>query len=431
MAVPDSHAIARDCTAVRPPHPFIYLVLILPFGISSGFVTVTLAYQLSHAGVDTVQVAALVAADFFPQTWKFLWAPIADTTLSRKSWYVIGAALTAVTTLACGLVPTDAGSFGLLSALVLLMSVATTFVAMSVEALIAHHTPDDVTGRASGWFQAGNLGGGGLGGGAGLWMAEHLGVSWLSAAVLGVVCLLCTLALFRIREPVRGHSRGAAEGRAMGERSSALRQQWSNLMVVLKDLWNLARSPRGFLAMLVVFLPLSTGAASNLWSAVADGWRASADTVALVNGTLGGVASMVGCMLAGPLCDRLDRKAAYLLYGAAQALCVVAMALAPHTESMFAAFTLIYAVLNGMGYAGFSAVVLETIGLGAAATQYNVYASLSNMPILYMGLVEGWAYQHYGASTMLYAEALAAALAIAAFASASIAISRRAAALAA
>ena len=98
---------------------------------------------------------------------------------------------------------------------------------------------------------------------------------------------------------------------------------------------------------------------------------------------------------------------------------------------MFAVFTLLYAVLNGMGYAGFSAVVLETIGAAGAATQYNVYASLSNTPILYMGLIEGWAYTRFGASAMLYVEAALAAVAIVVFASASAATSRRRAVLAA
>ena len=94
------------------------------------------------------------------------------------------------------------------------------------------------------------------------------------------------------------------------------------------------------------------------------------------------------------------------------------------------AFTMLYAVLNGMSYAGFSAVALETIGLSAAATQYNVYASLSNMPILYMGLVEGWAYSQHGAAAMLYVEAAMAIVAILVFSSVSAATSRRRPALA-
>ena len=67
------------------------------------------------------------------------------------------------------------------------------------------------------------------------------------------------------------------------------------------------------------------------------------------------------------------------------------MALAPRTESMYILFTMAYALITGLTYAGFSAVVLEAIGLGAAATKYNAFASLSNMPIAYMTVVEGWA----------------------------------------
>jgi len=387
-------------------------------------VTVTLAYQLTHSGVDAAQVAFVVAMRLFPQTWKFLWAPIADTTLTRKAWYMVGAMLTAAGILACGVVPIGAGWLPILSALVLVTSVASTFVAMSTEALIAHHTPDAVKGRASGWFQAGNLGGDGIGGGAGLWMAQHSSAPWISAVVLGLACVLCALALLRIHGPGRAFATALpAESPGHGL-APALIRQWASLVAVLKGLWSLVTSRRGFLALLVVFLPLTTGAASNLWAAVADGWHANADTVALVNGALKGVACALGCVIGGFLCDRMDRKTAYLAYGVAQALCVVMMALAPHTVGMFAAFTLLYSVLNGMGYAAFSAVVLETIGASAAATQYNVYASLSNMPILYMGLAEGWAYTRFGASPMLYLEAAVAAVAIIVFAGASALASR-------
>ena len=422
--------MTRSDRSAAPPHPFIYLILILPFGVSSGFVTVTLAYQLSHSGVDVALVAIVVAIRHFPQTWKFLWAPIADTTLTRKAWYVIGAMLTAAGILACGAVPIDAAWLPVLSALVLVTSVASTFVAMSTEALIAHHTPDAVRGRASGWFQAGNLGGDGIGGGAGLWLAQHSSAPWISALVLGLACVLCALALLRIHGPERSFATGQPAQRPGHGLSPALIRQWTGLVAVLKGLWSLVTSRRGFLALLVVFLPMTTGAASELWAAVAEGWHATANTVALVNGALKGVACAFGCLIGGFVCDRMDRKTAYLAYGVAQALCVVVMALAPHTVSMFAAFTLLYSVLNGMGYAAFSAVVLETIGAETAATQYNVYASLSNMPILYMSLAEGWTYTRFGASAMLYLEAAVAGVAVAVFVGASTWASRRAPALA-
>ena len=66
-------------------HPWVFMVLILPFGVMSGYVQVTIAYMLSRAGVPVAQTAGLVATGLLPHTWKFAWAPIADTTLSRKS----------------------------------------------------------------------------------------------------------------------------------------------------------------------------------------------------------------------------------------------------------------------------------------------------------------------------------------------------------
>jgi MFS family permease len=190
------------------------------------------------------------------------------------------------------------------------------------------------------------------------------------------------------------------------------------LTAVALDLWHVARSRTGYLGLLVVFLPIGTGAASNLWSAVADDWRATAQTVALVNGVLGGLVSALGCLVGGYLCDRFDRKSSYVAYGLAQALCGVAMALAPRTEAAYVAFTIAYAFTNGLTYAGFSAVALDAIGLGAAATKYNVYASLSNMPIAYMTLVDGWAHARWGADGMLYLEAALGAASLLVFSSA-------------
>src|SRR5258708_5460194 len=82
-------------------------------------------------------------------------------------------------------------------------------------------------------------------------------------------------------------------------------------------------------ACLSCCLPIGTGAASGLWSAVADEWRASADTVALATGVASGLVSAGGCFLGGWLCDRMDRKTAYGLFGVLLAVCAAAMALAP------------------------------------------------------------------------------------------------------
>jgi MFS transporter, PAT family, beta-lactamase induction signal transducer AmpG len=55
-------------------------------------------------------------------------------------------------------------------------------------------------------------------------------------------------------------------------------------------------------------------------------------------------------------------------------------------------------------YAGFSAVVFEAIAGGAAATKYNLLASLSNMPTAYLTAIEGWARTHHGVNAFLYVD---------------------------
>ena len=372
-------------------HPIVFMFLILPFGVLGGYLTVALAWLLSQAGLTVEQVAGLVAFSFVPHTWKFAWAPIADTTLSRKAWYTIGAVASAIGIAVMGALPATRASLPLLSAVTFMANVAVTFLGMSVESLMAYDTPDDEKGRAGGWFQAGNLGGTGLGGGAGLWLAQHLHAPWMSGAIVGGLCLLCCIGLFFVEEPHAEHRRAS----------------WiASMIEVGRDLWNVAKARAGFLALVLCFLPIGSGAASGLWSAVAKDWSASANTVALVTGILAGLISAAGCISGGWLSDRMDRKSSYLLYGVLQALSTIGMALAPRTEAMYVVFTLLYAFVMGLTYAGFSAFVLEAIGRGAAATKYNVYASLSNTPIWYMTLIDGWAHTHRGAGGMLFTESL-------------------------
>lgn len=379
----------------RHSHPSVFLVLILPFGVTSGFLTVALAYLLSQSGISVEKVAALVALSFLPHTWKFAWAPIADVSLSRKTWYVIGAVLSGAGLWAMAALPANLSTLPVLSAVVLVCNLGVTFLGMSVESLMAYGTPEHQKGRAGGWFQAGNLGGSGLGGGAGLWMAQHLQAPWISGAILGVACLLCCLALMFVPEPHSEH------------REASIAKSLAN---VVADLWSVARSRLGFLALVLCFLPLGSGAASGLWSAVSKDWHASANTVALVTGVFGGVVSAIGCLLGGFICDRMNRKAAYAAFGVLQALCAVGMAIAPRTETSYVIFTSLYALIMGLTYAGFSAFVLEAMGKGAAATKYSVFASLSNTPIWYMTLIDGAAYTRFGPRGLLLVEAAFGAL---------------------
>jgi PAT family beta-lactamase induction signal transducer AmpG len=392
---------SHSATHERHVHPWIFMILILPFGVIDGYLQTTLGYLLSQQHVPVSATAGLITLGFLPHTWKFFWAPIADTTLSRKTWYAIGAVLTSAGILVMGLLPTTAAGLKLLGIAAFVANLAVTFLGMSVESLMAYATPEDEKGRAGGWFQAGNLGGTGVGGGLGLILAQRLAAPWMAGAVLAAACLLCLVALAFVPDS------------SAGGRHPSLAK---SLAEVVRDVWKVARARLGAIALILCFLPIGSGAASGLWAAVAGDWHASANTVALATGVITGLVSAVGCLSGGWISDRMNRKGAYVLYGVLQALCAAGMALAPRNELNFIVFTILYAFITGLTYAGFTAFVLEAMGLGAAATKYNLFASLSNIPIAYMTTIDGKAHDRWGSAGLLYAECVFCALGLLVFA---------------
>jgi PAT family beta-lactamase induction signal transducer AmpG len=381
-------------------HPIVFLILYLPFGIVSGYIGVTVAYLLSRAGASITEIAALIALSTLPQTWKLLWAPLVDTTLTAKRWYLLSTLITGLMVFAMAFIPAQPSAIRLLDALTLIVNIACSISAMSCESLMAGDTAPEQRGRAGGYSQAGNLGGGGLGGGAGLWMAQHV-APWSAGAALGAACVVCCIALWFMGEPVRVRSTVRYATRLLG---------------VAKDVWSIAQSRLGLLTIFLFLLPMCTAAASNLWPAIADDWRTGGDTVALVNGVLAGLTSMGGCLVGGYLCDFMGRRSGYAYFGILLALCAAGMALAPRTPAMFVIFTCAYSFVTGLAYAAFSSATLDAIGKDSAATQYNVLACVANVPIVAMTVFDGWAQTRWGSGGMLYAEALIGVVAVAAYA---------------
>ena len=392
--------MSTSAAPLKVPHPALFAILLYPFGAVSGYLTVTLAFNLNLHGVTLAAIGALTAVSFIPNTWKFLWAPVVDITFTPKRWYTAAALLTGLGIVAMGLIPPNTESLLSMNIVVVLASLASTFSSMSAEVIAVQVAPFEQKGRFGGWMQVGNFVGGGVGGTLGLELSERIPHPWVSGTVVGLTCLMCPLALFFVPSVVyRG-----------GER--ALKR----VKLVATESWALVRSRAGALAILVLVLPMGTGAASGLWAAVGhDDWKASADAVALTNGAWSGVVAGIGCLLGGYFADKIDRKWSYALFGLMQAACAFGMALSPKTEIMFVVWTLLYALTSGLTYASFSAVALEVAGIGAAATTYNLLASLSNFPIQGMTIVDTQAHELWGPNGMLCTEAGICVLAVIAY----------------
>jgi len=185
----------------KTAHPIVFMFLLTPFGAMSGYLVVTLGFLLTHAGISPTVVAGLIGLQLLPQMLKFLWSPLVDVTLSVKGWHIISTAACAVCVIGMSVIPIKATSLPLFGLFVVISSVASSFVGIATNSLSAHNTPDNFKGRVSGYLQAGNLGGQGIGGGAGLWLSQHM-ANWMSGSILAIAFMLCSIFLVFVKEPV-------------------------------------------------------------------------------------------------------------------------------------------------------------------------------------------------------------------------------------
>jgi hypothetical protein len=172
-----------------------------------------------------------------------------------------------------------------------------------------------------------------------------------------------------------------------------------------RDLKTLATSRASIIGLLICLLPIGSGAASNLFAAIAGEWGAGEHIVELVNGALGGLVSGAGSMLGVYLLADGNRTLAYAFAGALCAMTAAAMAVAPHVAWAYVVLTLLYRVFKGLAFAAFSAFVFDAIGRGAVATKYNVFASLLNIAALYATRLDGRAHVRWGGSGLLLTDA--------------------------
>lgn len=400
-------------SAQRTPHPVVWTILYLPFGALSGFVTVALTFLATEHGLSITEGALLNGAQMLTQWLKWLWAPVVDVTLTPAKWYLLSTACSALGVFGMAAVPLGPGTLALLLAIIAAASLINSGVGMSVEAILANTTPSDQIGRVSAWFQAGNLGGAGLGGALGLFLLIHLPKPWMGGAIMAALFMLCSVGLLFIPDVQLRHRGAGAFAAVKG---------------VVRDLRDMLKTRGGLLAAVLCVLPVGTGAAQGVLTQakVAAYWGAHAGAVEWVQGLLAGAVTAVGCFAGGWLCQRFHPRASYLGIGLLLAAIATAMAFTHANVTTYVAYNLIYAFGVGLAYAAFTAVVLDAMGPGSGATKYNVYASLSNFPIWWLGLLLGFVADKWNARDMLLTEAALGVVGVATFALASARIRRAA-----
>lgn len=383
-------------SSARSPHPSVFLLLNLPRGLTAGYITVVLPFLVTRAGLSVLTAASIVAVALSPKAWKVVWAPLADIGLTLKRWYIIGASVAGGLLFVQSLLPLSRTLVPFITAGLFLAECGANLLAAPLGALMADAIPDKMKGRAAAWYQLGGKLGTGAGGGLGLWLAVRTGTGATAGVTLGLACVGCIMGLSFLDEPERHLSQRAL----------------TRLKETGLALWQMLRSRDGLLVAALALSPIGISGVDDFWSAVANEWGASTRTVVLVTGFASAAIACAGCLVAGWWADSADRRRVYLATGGLVAGASAVLAIAPHIPSMFIVGTLAQKFAIGMSDAAIYALFLHVIGRSAAATKFAVLAALGNVGELYMTVSSGWVHDHWGATTMLLVESVAALICI-------------------
>ncbi len=391
-----------DAPNKKGPHPVVYTILYLPFGALSGFVTVALTFLATKQGLSISEGAMLNGANLLSQWLKWLLAPAVDITLTPKKWYVISTALSGLGIFAMAAIPLGPNTLGRLLVVIALASLVNSIVGMAVESIISQCVAPADIGKTSAWFQVGNLGGAGLGGALGLYLVSHL-PPWIAGLIMAGLFLACCGALV-FTPPLEPHHRGNGPAAAVKG--------------VARDLWNMLKTKGGLLSAIICIMPIGTGAAQVVLTQadVAGKWGAHEHEIELLQGLISSGVTAVGCFAGGWLCDRIKPRTAYAGIALFMAAVTVAMAACPMTVTQYVVWNVVYVFGVGLSYSAFTAVVLDAMGDGSGATKYNVFASLSNFPLWWVGLALGRAADKWGARSMLLTESVLGVVGVLVFA---------------
>jgi MFS transporter, PAT family, beta-lactamase induction signal transducer AmpG len=340
--------------------------LYLAQGLPYGFFTQALPVLLRDAGLSLKAISA-TSLLFLPWALKFLWAPFVDAYGTRKQWLlplqvsaVAGALLLAGLDLGRGYVLVLAGAF-VFNLIAASQDIATDGLAVRI---LEPRERGLANGIQVGAYRAGMI----LGGGLLLWIFAKTDWRTMFLCMAGLLALTIVPVLV-LREPVRDAGTGGdMSNRAVG---------WIDRL----------RIP-GMAAFvgLICFYKFGDSMVAALVGPFMRDSGLSKETIAIIKGTVGSVASLLGAAAGGWFAFRMGRRSALLVCGLLQTASLSFYVLAAFGFGGVAMFWLGSIAEHLLG--GMATVALFTLMMDASDPEHagTDYTLLSCAVVVAMGL---------------------------------------------
>ena len=375
----------------RSERPWLYSFLIAPSAVTANGVIQggVLAYMLSQRGVGSGEQSSIIFWLSLPTMIYFLWSPITDFLVRRRTWLLIGGISSAVA-MALALTQKDLRAT---SALMMMFAAAcaSQLVVASCGGIMGGIGSERARRTAGSFYQGGSLAFGALAALVLIPLSDtgRRGILGLSA---GMMVALPAMAAFAAPQQ---------ETLSVDSFRARLRQMRCEFV---ETFWRWDAVPY----TLCLAFPIASGAAVGLITGVAKAYGVNGTHVAWMNGFGGAVLMGAGALAAALVPATTRAPVVYSLIGLVNAATLGVTWLGPmHPATYYLGVTL-YLFTTGMGYAYFTAVVLEFLGHSgtSGAGRYSIINSVGNLPVLYMLRVDGWGGDKWGPRGLSGAEAV-------------------------
>lgn len=374
---------------------WVFGLLIAPYGVLlQGIVQGgVLGYLLSRQGAGSATQAHLIGLLSLPSSLYFLWSPITDFFVRRRTW-LLGSSLIAALLMWLSLEQPRLSSSGAV-VLAFLAACCSQLIVSSAGGMMGALRSERTRRVAGSLLQAGAMGLGALSAWVLIYLSPRVSRNLLASLA---AALIAVPALAVFAAPRQMHITG-------GTLQATMRRVWGEFKITFFR-WDALP----YVACMT--FPIGTGAAIGLLPGVARQYGVTGDQVAWINGLLGGLLIAAGAGAMSLIRRRISAPVLYMIVALVNCMCLSVLWLGPIRPMTYYTGTLLYLFTVGCCYAMFTAVVLEFLGDSgkSGSSRYSIINSLGNIPVLYMLQVDGWGGERWGGRGLAGAEAVVGAI---------------------
>lgn len=374
-------------TQQRIPSVWILALPALTFGMVFGFVIVTLPQLLAAQGLSGGRIAVAVAIISSPSFFSFLLAPFLDVRFRRRTYATVFGVLAAA---AVSWIVLRHGSVVETEAVMLVGFLCTMLFSSATGGWVGSLIERAQASQLGAWTTGFNIAGGGAGILLSGYATQHFPPA--AAAALLFPLLLVPLLVFPL---IPAPPPNEAFARA-------------NFRLFIRKVASLFRRIEVLVALALFTLPSASFALTNVLGGWGNDFHADPALVSFVGGVGTILAGIIGCSLVPLIARKLPLRPLYLSIGLFGAVFTFSLLLMPHASSTYALAFLGENIFQSAAISTSLAIAFEVIGPGnpLAATILSLLLAATNLPIVYMELVDGRGYDWHGVNGAFLTDAV-------------------------